>query len=70
MPSKALSHWQLGPRTIEEIEQQRHVELTANRVTPLDRKLAGRSDLYAKDSAYRDAGTAATRCGTVRGSAI
>ena len=51
---------QLGPRTIEEIEQQRRVELTANRVTPLDRKLAGRSDLYAKDSAYRDAGTAAT----------
>jgi hypothetical protein len=51
---------QLGPRTIEEIEQQRRVELTANRVTPLDRKLAGRYDLYAKDSAYRDAGTAAT----------
>lgn len=51
---------QLGPRTIEEIEQQRRVELTANRVTPLDRKLAGRSDLYARDSAYRDAGTAAT----------
>jgi len=51
---------QLGPRTIEEIEQQRCVELTANRVTPLDRKLAGRSDLYAKDSAYRDAGTGAT----------
>jgi hypothetical protein len=51
---------QLGPRTIEEIEQQRQVELTANRVTPLDRKLAGRSDLYAKDPAYRDAGTAAT----------
>src|SRR5271163_1862190 len=39
---------QLGPRTIEEIEQQRRVELTANRVTPLDRKIAGRSDLYAK----------------------
>jgi hypothetical protein len=51
---------QLGPRTIEEIEQQRQVELTANRVTPLDRKLAGRSELYAKDPAYRDAGTAAT----------
>jgi hypothetical protein len=51
---------QLGPRTIEEIEQQRRVELTANRVTPLDKKLAGRSDLYTKDSAYRDAGTART----------
>ena len=51
---------QLGPRTIEEIEQQRQVELTANRVTSLDRKLAARSAQYAKDSAYRDAGTAAT----------
>ena len=30
---------QLGPRTIEEIEQQRQTELTANRVTPLDRRL-------------------------------
>jgi hypothetical protein len=49
---------QLGPRTIEEIEQQRQVELTANRVTPMDRKLAGRADLHAKDPAYRDAGAA------------
>jgi hypothetical protein len=30
---------QLGPRTIEEIEQQRQTELTANRVTLLDRRL-------------------------------
>jgi uncharacterized protein DUF3363 len=30
---------QLGPRTFEEIEQQRQTELTANRVTPLDRRL-------------------------------
>jgi hypothetical protein len=57
---------QLGPRTIEEIEQQRQVELTANRVTPLDRKLADRSYLYAKDPAYRDAGTAATTAELVR----
>ena len=33
---------QLGPRTLEEIEAQRQVELTANRVTPLDRRLAER----------------------------
>jgi hypothetical protein len=33
---------QLGPRTIEEIEAQKQTELTANRVTPLDFRLAGR----------------------------
>src|SRR5208337_3517699 len=33
---------QLGPRTIEEIEAQKQAELTANRVTPLDRRLADR----------------------------
>jgi len=33
---------QLGPRTIEEIEEQKQVELTANRVTPLDSRLADR----------------------------
>ena len=32
---------QLGPRTIADIEHQKQVELTANRVTPLDRRLAG-----------------------------
>jgi hypothetical protein len=31
---------QLGPRTLEEIEHQKQSELTANRVTSLDRKLA------------------------------
>ena len=51
---------QLGPRTIEEIEQQKQAELTANRVTPLDRRLAGRIALYAKDPAYIDVGTSAT----------
>jgi len=45
---------QLGPRTIEEIEQQRKVELTANRVTPLDRGFVGRLALYAKDLVYMD----------------
>jgi len=33
---------QLGPRTLEEIEEQKQVELTANRVTPLDRRLSDR----------------------------
>ena len=51
---------QLGPRTIEEIEQQKHVELTANRVTHLDRRLAGRTAFYANDPVYRDVGTSAT----------
>ncbi len=51
---------QLGPRTIEEIEQQKQVELTANRVTPLDRRLAGRTAFYANDTVYRDVGTSAT----------
>ena len=51
---------QLGPRTIEEIEQQRKVELTANRVTPLDRRFAGRVAPYAKDPVYMDFGTAPT----------
>jgi type IV secretory pathway VirD2 relaxase len=30
---------QLGPRTFEEIEHQKQAELTANRATPLDRRL-------------------------------
>jgi hypothetical protein len=51
---------QLSPRTIEEIEQQKQAELTANRVTPLDRRLAGRTALYAKEPAYMDIGTSAT----------
>ena len=33
---------QLGPRTFEEIEHQKQAELTANRATPLDRRLEGR----------------------------
>jgi type IV secretory pathway VirD2 relaxase len=51
---------QLGPRTIEEIEQQKQVELTANRVTPLDRRLAGRMASYDTDPVFRDVGTSAT----------
>ena len=51
---------QLGPRTIEEIEQQKKVELTANRVTPLDRRFASRVAPYAKDPVYMDFGTAPT----------
>jgi hypothetical protein len=50
---------QLGPRTIAEIEQQKQIELTANRVTPLDRSLASRSIPFGPDPVYKDAGTAA-----------
>jgi hypothetical protein len=57
---------QLGPRTIEEIEQQKQVELTANRVTPLDRRLADRTALYAVDPVYRDAGTSVTAAESAR----
>jgi len=49
---------QLGPRTIADIEHQKQVELTANRVTPLDRRLAGRAIPYGEDTAYKDAGAA------------
>jgi hypothetical protein len=37
---------QLGPRTIADIEHQKQIELTANRVTPLDRRLARRAIPY------------------------
>jgi hypothetical protein len=47
---------QLGPRTIADIEHQKQVELTANRVTPLDRRLAGRAIPCAADLVYKDAG--------------
>ncbi len=43
---------QLGPRTLEEIQQQKQVELTVNRVTSLDRKLVRQASVYEKDSAY------------------
>jgi hypothetical protein len=48
---------QLGPRTINDIQHQKQVELTANRVTPLDRKMVRRAPLYAKDPAYCHLGT-------------
>jgi hypothetical protein len=51
---------QLGPRTIADIEHQKQIELTANRVTPLDRRLAGRAIPYGADPAYKDAGAAAS----------
>ena len=49
---------QLGPRAIEDIEHQKQIELTANRVTPLDRRLAGRAISPDADPVYKDAGTA------------
>jgi hypothetical protein len=57
---------QLGPRTIEDIEHQKQVELTANRVTPLDRRLAGRAIPYGADPAYKDAGAAASAAEVAR----
>lgn len=47
---------QLGPRTLEDIQQQQRTELTANRVTSLDRKIVRRSPVYAKDSSFLVAG--------------
>ncbi len=57
---------QFGPRTIEDIEHQKQVELTANRVTPLDRRLAGRAIPYDADPAYKDAGAAASAAEVAR----
>jgi hypothetical protein len=50
---------QLGPRTMEDIQRQKQIELTANRVTPLDRRIAGRAKFYSNDQGYSDAGIAA-----------
>jgi len=51
---------QLGPRTIADIEHQMQIELTANRVTPLDRSLARRSIPWAADPVFNEAGAAAS----------
>ena len=45
---------QLGPRTFEEIEHQKQSELIANRVTSLDRKLAGRLLPSTDKNTYRN----------------
>jgi Protein of unknown function (DUF3363) len=50
---------QLGPRTMEDIQRQKQVELTANRVTPLDRRIAKRSKSLSDDRGYSDTGIAA-----------
>jgi len=57
---------QLGPRTIADIEHQKQVELTANRVTPLDRRLVGRAIPYEADPIYKDAGAAASAAEVAR----
>ena len=57
---------QLGPRTIEDIQHQKQIELTANRVTPLDRRLAGRVIPYGADPAYKDTGAAASAAEVAR----
>jgi hypothetical protein len=51
---------QLGPRTIADIGHQKQIELTANRVTPLDRSLAKRAIPWAADPTYKEAGAAAS----------
>src|SRR5277367_6378790 len=51
---------QLGPRTMEDIQRQKQVELTANRVTPLDRRIAKRSKSLQDNQGYSDIGIAAT----------
>jgi hypothetical protein len=48
---------QLGPRTLEEIQQQQRAELTANRVISFDQKMVQRSPIYTKDPAFLVAGT-------------
>jgi hypothetical protein len=50
---------QLGPRTMEDIQRQKQVELTANRVTPLDRRIDKRSKSLPDDRGYSDTGIAA-----------
>lgn len=45
--------FQLGPRTHEEIEFQKQSELTANRATPLDRRLSARLIPTPGDSTYK-----------------
>jgi hypothetical protein len=57
---------QLGPRTIADIEHQKQIELTANRVTPLDRSLARRAIPYGADPVYKDAGTATSAADMTR----
>jgi len=57
---------QLGPRTIADIEYQKQIELSANRVTPLDRRLAGRAIPYGTDPAYKEAGAAASAAEVAR----
>jgi len=47
---------QFGPRTIDEIERQRSVELTANRVTPLDRKLVRGASISPNDPSVATVG--------------
>ena len=49
---------QLGPRTMEDIQRQKQVELTANRVTLIDRRIAKRSKPFPDNQGYSDTGIA------------
>jgi hypothetical protein len=44
---------------MEDIQRQKQIELTANRITPLDRRVAGRAKFHSNDQGYDDAGIAA-----------
>src|ERR1700735_4450525 len=50
---------QFGPRTMEDIQRQKQIELTANRVTLLDRRIAKRSRSLPDDRGYSYTGIAA-----------
>jgi hypothetical protein len=43
---------------MEDIQRQKQIELTANRVTPLDRRIGGRAKFHSNDHGYSDAGIA------------
>jgi hypothetical protein len=58
--------FQLGPRTPEEIEFQKQSELTANRVTPLDRRLSARLMPSPGESNYKKLDGAANSYETAR----
>lgn len=51
---------QLGPRTIEEIEEQKQTELTANRITPLDCRLADRLRSMPTEKEFKNLDRVAT----------
>ena len=43
---------------MEDILRQKQMEMTANRVTPLDRRIAVRAKIHSNDQGFSDAGNA------------